>query len=611
VLVAAGATAVAAESQVQVLVLYSNGRLFPGNVEGDRGLFRTVRDPAGRPVTVFSEFLDSPRCQGPDAEAVVTAYLQGKYATEPPRVLVAVGEQSLGFLLRHRAEIAPQAPVVHVGVDRTLLSSFTPQRDDVVGVPVDYSAAPTVELALRLHPRARRLVIVTGASAEDAVLEDRFRAALAALPGRATVEMLEGLPTPELLARLGSLGPDAVVVTPGFFGDGDGRRFTPFEAVEAIAAASGAPVYGPFSTFIGAGIVGGSMPSFEAMGRQAGLIVNQLLAGADPAALELPEVMPQTVNLDWRQLERWGIDEGSLPADAEVHFKPPSLLDAHRGEVAAASAVLLLQAGLIGWLLAERRRRRNAELAEQAQRAELAHASRLAVAGELTGSLAHEINQPLGAILSNADAAELILAAGEDRRDELRNILSDIRRDDLRASEVIRRLRSLLARHEVERRPLDLEEVLRDSEVILGAEARRRRVAISFRNPPTALAMVGDRVQMQQVVINLVLNAMDAVADLPEERRNVVVSVERGDETAVVLVHDSGPGIPLEHLPRVFEPFFTTKRGGMGLGLSIVRTLVEAHGGVAAADNAPDGGAVLRVELPLTDPTDACHGESA
>ena len=215
------------------------------------------------------------------------------------------------------------------------------------------------------------------------------------------------------------------------------------------------------------------------------------------------------------------------------------------------------------------------------------------MAGELTGSIAHEINQPLGAILSNADAADLILEAGGDRRDELRGILADIRRDDLRASEVIRRLRTLLAKHEVERKPFDLNDAVREIESVLGAEARRRHSTLDVRPAPAPVAVVGDRIEIQQVLINVVLNALDSMADRPEEQRTVVVSVENVSAGADVAVRDRGHGIAPEHLPRLFDPFFTTKRDGMGLGLSIARTVVEAHGGRVWAENGPGEGAVL------------------
>ena len=241
---AVGLAAVAAAENSNVLVLYSNGRLIPGNVEGDRGLHQTVRAPADRPVTLFYEFLDAPRFGGPAFDQMVASYLRGKYASRPPRVIVAVREEALGFLLRHRPELFAQAPVVHVGIDRLSLRSISPLPADVIGVPVRYDFSPTIDLALRWHPRARRLVIVTGAAEPDRAFEAQLRTEVSSVRDRATAEFLAGLPTREVLRRLGELGDDAVVFTPGTFQDGEGRDLTPYESVRAMAAASRAPVYG-------------------------------------------------------------------------------------------------------------------------------------------------------------------------------------------------------------------------------------------------------------------------------------------------------------------------------------------------------------------------------
>jgi signal transduction histidine kinase len=590
--------AIAAQETRYVLVLYSNGRLLPANIEIDHGLREAIQTSGDRPVIMYDEFLDIPRFGGEGHTRTLATYLREKYASRPPDVIVAVSDEALRFLLRNRTELFPQAPVVHMGIPKSSLRSIPELPADVVGVPVEYDFRRSIDQALRWHPRARRLVLVTGSSEWDREWEARLRDEVSLLKDRATVEFLAGLPTGAVLKRLGELGGDALVFTPSYFQDGEGRHVMPRETVEAMAATATAPVYGPFDTFLGTGIVGGYMLSFEIMGRQAGQIVNALLDGAAPASLHIPEIMPTTLNVDWRQIRRWGIDEEAIPADAILHFKAPTFLEQYRNEAIIAAVVFLLQAGLIAGLLAERYRRRLAEQALQKQRFELAHASRLAVAGELTGSIAHEINQPLGAILSNADAADLILESGTDRREELHAILADIRRDDLRASEVIRRLRALLAKHEVERQPFELNEAVREVESLLSGEARRRRVTIDIRLAETEFTMIGDRIQTQQVLINLILNAMDAVADVPENRRTVVVSVDNGAGGIAIAVRDRGHGIAPEHLPKLFDSFFSTKRKGMGLGLSIARTLVESHGGRIWAENGPGEGAVVHVKLP-------------
>ncbi|MBK5969396.1 Sensor protein FixL [Thiorhodovibrio litoralis] len=592
------APAAPAEETPHVLVLYSHHRLLPANLEFEAGLRETLANA----TEVNAEFLDYPHFDGESYLGALISFLHEKYALRPPTVLLAAADGALDLLLHHRAELFPQVPIIYAGVLRSFLQSHPPLPTDMVGVPIEFDFPGTIELALRLHPRAQRLVVVTGSSALDRDWEAELRDDVSRLPDRISAEFLAGLPTDAVLQRLSALDRDTLVVTPGYFEDGVGHLFSPRQAVELMATASAVPVYGPFDTFIGTGIVGGSMPNFVAMGRQAGRLVNDRLAGDAP---RLPEPLPQVVNLDWRQIQRWDIDPSAIPEDAILRFKPPTLLEEHATATVVAIVVLLLEAGLIGGLLFERRRRRQIELAAQKQRFELAHASRLAVAGELTGAIAHEINQPLGAILSNADAADLLLASGADRWDELRAILTDIRKDNLRASEVIRRLRALLAKQPVDWHPFDLNAAVRELEPLLRAEARRRGVTLDLRLGGTACLLLGDRIQIQQVLINLVLNAMEATNGLPEARRLVTLSVEREADRLMLVVRDRGPGIAPEHLPQLFDSFFSTKPQGMGLGLSITRTLVEAHGGrVWAESDAGSGsgaGAVFRVEWPAAD----------
>jgi signal transduction histidine kinase len=582
-----------------VLVVHGNSRLLPADIEASTALQQTITTTAGPPVVLFDEFLDQPRFHGQAYEDTFLAYMREKYAERKPEVIVAAGEDALRFLLRNRSRAFSDVPVVHLAVSREFLRSQAPVPPDVIGVPGELDFSATVEQALRWHPKTRVLVIVTGVSQWDRDWERRSREEGARFQGRVQIEALSGLSTPVVLQRLAGLGDDAVVFTPGYFEDGDHRVFAPRDTIAAMAAASRAPIYGPFNTHLGLGIVGGYTWRFADAGIQAAKIVNELLAGTPPSALRLPETMPTTLNLDWRQLRRWGIDEEQLPPGSVVHFKVPTFLDEHGGTVAIATAGFLLQAGLITWLLLERFRRRRAERTAQVQANSLAHASRVALAGELTGAIAHEINQPLGAILSNAEAAELILDSGSDRRDELREILADIRRDDQRASDVIRRLRSLLAKHEVERAPFGFYEALAELQSTLAAEARRRRVTLIVRPTSTDATVIGDRVQVQQVLINLVLNAMDAVAGLPEDRRRVVVTTEIAQDRIAVTVRDQGRGVAPEHMPRLFDSFFTTKPTGMGLGLSIAQTLVRAHGGRIWAESDPGEGAVFHLELPV------------
>jgi len=229
----------------------------------------------------------------------------------------------------------------------------------------------------------------------------------------------------------------------------------------------------------------------------------------------------------------------------------------------------------------------------------LAHVSRLAMVGELTASIAHEINQPLGAILSNAEAATMLLDADPGNIDEIKQILADIRKDDVRASDVIRHIRTLLRKRHLEMELLDMNQLVSEVLALTRAEARKRNIAWKSEFAPALPAVRGDRVHLQQVLLNLVLNGMDAMADTPQEERWLAVSTAGYESGQVeIIVSDSGQGIRPDRFPRLFETFFTTKKEGMGLGLSISRMIVEAHRGQIRAENNSGRGATFRVILP-------------
>lgn len=233
---------------------------------------------------------------------------------------------------------------------------------------------------------------------------------------------------------------------------------------------------------------------------------------------------------------------------------------------------------------------------------DMAHASRLAIVGELTASIAHEINQPLGAILSNVDAAELLLESSSASLDEVRQILDDIRKDDVRASEVIRRLRALMRKREIEMQSIDINELISGVLWLVHAESRRRGITVETVLEDDLPNVRGDKVQLQQVILNLILNGMEAMSDLPDAKRLTVSTVLNDDGRVEVAVSDAGHGIPPAQLPRMFEAFYSTKKEGMGLGLSIARSIVESHGGRVGAENSPSGGAIVRFTLPIEMP---------
>jgi PAS domain S-box-containing protein len=244
--------------------------------------------------------------------------------------------------------------------------------------------------------------------------------------------------------------------------------------------------------------------------------------------------------------------------------------------------------------------RKQAEQETLRLRQDIAHVGRVSVMGQLASALAHEINQPLGAILRNAEAAALFMQDPSPDLAEISAILEDIRKDDQRAGAVIDRMRALLRRQDVEMKALDVPQMLDDVAALLRPDAAARHIALEIDVPPDLPQLKGDRVQLQQVLLNLILNGMDALGTTVGNGRKVAVTARReGRDLLAFSVADTGTGISAAQIDRVFDPFFTTKTSGIGMGLSISRSIIEAHGGRLWAENNAGCGATFRFTLPV------------
>jgi signal transduction histidine kinase len=277
-------------------------------------------------------------------------------------------------------------------------------------------------------------------------------------------------------------------------------------------------------------------------------------------------------------VEKW------LAACGEVTFE--------KGDVPASMA------GIVSDIT--ERRRTALELVHNRQ--ELTHFGRVSTMGQLASSLAHELNQPLSAILRNAEAAEIFLRSDSPDLKELREILADIRKDDRRAGEVIDRMRGLLKRREFQAAQLDANELASEVVALARPDAEARKVALVLQPSPRPATAWGDRVQLQQVLLNLLLNGMDAINNSPLHRRTVSLQVRPHPSGVELAICDTGQGITQENLKRLFDSFFTTKPNGLGMGLAISQSIIVAHGGRITAQNNESGGATFRFALPADAP---------
>lgn len=587
------------EGHKHIVVLHSFGREFRPWNEYAKAIRAELDRQSPWVLDVQEHSLVSARSDDPKAELAFVEYLRALYSVNLPDLIVVIGAPAALFIQRYRDQLFPNTPMLITAVEQRRVQFSTLTENDVV-VAVKHDFRFLFESFLRIAPETRIVAMVNGNSPNELFWQKEMRRELAPLEHRIEIRWYDKLSFEEILKQIADLPPHSAIFWFQMIVDGAGVAHEGDQAITRLYAAANAPIFTTDQAFFGREIIGGPMHSPLELARRAGAVAMRILGGEKAGSIiDEPSTFAKP-RYDWRELQRWGISEAHLPPGSEIYFREPGMWQQYRSQIALVAGIILAQGALIAGLLFERRRRVHAEVQARQRSAELAHINRVSMAGELTATIAHELNQPLGAILTNVETAQLMVKSPVPDLREIDEILADIRRDDVRASEVIGRLRAALKRTPLELKDIDLNDVAEDALRFLSALAVARKVALTSSVAPTRLPIKGDDIQLQQVIVNLIVNAMDAMAAIPPSERRIAVSTARDGNSAHLAVSDVGPGIPADTLDKVFEPFFTTKGEGMGMGLSIARTIVEAHGGQLTAQNEAGRGATFRIALPLT-----------
>jgi len=583
--------------QRSILVLEDADFRSPFYSEIFAGIRTAAKENGQMHTVIYGESLDLARFPGPDYEESLVGHLKTKYAHRPIDVIVSIGVASAKFLQARKHDIWPAAPVVY-GFVPDLPETRALFLPGTTAIFAKVSPAQILTAARAVVPDLTGVVLVGDAWKNPLTYGHWKQEFATTMPGLEIID-LSGMVLREVRERVGSLPPRSAILTSAMYSDGEGTHYLPAAALARVAERANRPIIITSDTFLGRTGVGGFLLLPETIGQEAGQLAMRILGGESPS--NIPPVAGDNVKpiFDWRQLKLWNVDEAHLPPGSEVRFREPSFWEQYYWRVMISAGVVLVQAMMIAILLRERRLRFLAEVEARQRMSELAHMNRLATAGEMSATIAHELSQPLAAILINAETAEQVLQTPAPDLGVIREILGDIRRDDKRANEIVVQVRSFLKRARTERIELDLNAAVSDVFRFLSIQALTYDVALATDRSFSDIRVTADKVQLQQAILNLVMNAIEAVADLPEDRRRVVGRTSLANNQAMISIADAGDGICTEKVTEIFKPFFTTKTQGMGIGLSITRTIIEAHGGRIWAENAPTGGAVFHISLPL------------
>ena len=578
----------------QVLVLQSVNR---GNrvIDEFTGDFRVELDQrAERPVNVI-QVVVGPTGFVRASEQAVVDYIRSTFVDRPkPDLLMTIGGPAALFARTYRPLLFPDTPLLYAAVDRRYLGD-APLGDNETAVGVDNQFSRIIESILQLLPQTKQVFMVMGSGQLGQFwhreLDDQFKR----FQDRLTFVWFDDLSLPEILRRSASLPDHSAIFYLTFGTDAAGAAYADDRVLADLHAAANAPLFAGTTCYFGTGIVGGSLMAIDDLSGRTADVAVRLLHGEAPKSISVPLLLPGQPMFDWRELQRWDIPESRLPPGSVVRYRPPGLWEEHWVTVLSAVGALAVQSLLIVGLLYQRRARQRAELESRKNLALAVDASRRETMSALTSSIAHELGQPLNAMIHNAQAARMMIDRATP--DTIGEILSDIEREAAQAAQIIDRHRTMLRGHQLEKKPIDVHAVIGTSLALVAHDLKTRRIEATVYLSSDVCIVDGDQVLLQQVLVNLMVNAMDAMADTSPAPRRLTIRTEVRAANVDISVGDNGTGLPPQIESTLFTPFVTTKAQGLGIGLTIARAIVDAHGGTIEGRNNPEGGATFTVSL--------------
>jgi signal transduction histidine kinase len=596
--IAAISSADTAETK-RVMLLHSFGRDFKPWSDYARSIREELERQSRWPLDITDHSLVTARSSDEDPEPAFVEYLRALFAKRPLDLVVSIGAPATAFVQRHRERLFAATPMVLTAVEqRRIQWSRLTANDAAVPVWINYRAA--FENILQVLPATKNIIVVVGTSPIEKFWKDAIGKEAEPLAGRIAFSWTDHLSFGDLLKQAAALPPNTAIFWELMIVDGAGVIHEGSTPLKRLHAVSSAPIFSYDESFFGGEIVGGPLLRVVDTSRQTAAVAIRILGGEKAGDIKIPPVAFARPQFDWREMRHWGIDESSLPPGSLVLYREPTMWHRYRVQIIAVVALLLLQGALIAWLLYEHWRRQDVEARSIQQVTELARMNRLATAGQLSASIAHEIRQPLAAIASSGSAGLNWLNKRVPDLEEVRIALQTVVRQSHRADDVIKGVRAMFSHDSTVWTKVNLNEIVEQVLALMSRNIAATSIRLNTKltdNPPPLV--MADPVQLQQLVLNLIMNAVEAMTESDRGARMLNIET-RFDQTGSVIltIADSGPGFDAKVAANLFSPFLTTKARGMGMGLSICKSIVERHGGQLTVASIEPHGALLTIMLP-------------
>ena len=585
--------ALAAEHK-RVMLLHSFGQDFKPWSEYAKDIRAELKRQSPWPLDIIENSLVTARFSDENPEAPFVEYLSALFANRPLDVIVSIGAPAADFVQRHRRRLFPTTPMVLTAVDqrRVQYSNLT-ANDVAVAVNINYLSA--FENILQVLPDTKDVIVVVGTSPIEKFWKDAIGKQVEPLTNRIKLLWTDELPFEDLLKQASALPPHTAIFWELMIIDAAGVVHEGDLPLERLHAVANAPIFSYDESFFGSAIVGGPLLIVADTSRLTATVAVRILNGEKAGDIKVSPVEFSAPRFDWGQMRRWGISEKNLPPGSEILFRDPTVWEQYRAHILAVTAAILIQAALIFWLLYEHWRRQRAEILARNTISELSHVNRMATAGQLSASIAHEVNQPLAGIVANAQAALRWLekANVEEVREGLKRIVSE----GHRASDIITNLRAMFKSDVQEKTLVDINKLVLSVLALVRIDLQKHEIKLQTQLDDRIPQVLGNQVQLQQVISNLVVNAIESMGSLRTRALRIKTELSQSN-TVHVSIEDTGTGIKSSDVAQLFKPMFTTKARGMGMGLSICQSIIENHDGRIWVSPGATGGSIFQFELP-------------
>ena len=585
--------ALAAEHK-RVMLLHSFGQDFKPWSEYAKDIRAELNRQSPWPLDIIENSLVTARFSDENPEAPFVEYLSALFAKRPLDVIVSIGAPAADFVQRHRQRLFPTTPMVFTAVDqrRVQYSNLTGNDVAVAVNIINYLSAFENILVL---PDTKEVIVVVGTSPIEKFWKEAIGKQVEPLTNRIKLSWTDDLPFEELLKQASVLPPHTaifwelmIVDAAGVVHEGD----LPLERLHAVAEAL---IFSYNESFFGSAIVGSPLLIVADTSRLTAAVAVRILNGEKARDINVSPVEFSAPRFDWRHMQRWGISEKNLPPGSEILFRDPAVWEQYRAYILAVAAAILIQAALIFWLLYEHWRRQRAEILARNTMSELSHVNRMATAGQLSASIAHEVNQPLAGIVANAQAALRWLEKAN--VDEVRERLNVIVSQGFRASDIIVNLRAMFKSDVQKKTLVNINKLVLSVLAPVRFDLQKYEIELQTQLDDQIPEVLGNEVQLQQVILNLVTNAIESMTSLQTRVLRITTQLSQSN-TVHVSIEDTGTGIEPSDVARLFTAMFTTKARGMGMGLSICQSIIERHDGRIWVSPGATGGSIFQFELP-------------